>query len=544
MNKTKFSFLTIGICTAMAFVTLGVFAGSNKLVRSYGSMTYKHFDAVAPTVVDNGSKEYWTDCAGGAPLFEEPEGATIVDAGAPSAEWVAALDPSDSRYVRPTREESDVVRTDANFYPSVAHGTSDPFNYYFFDTAASTAVISVQVPAALINGGGSTTVGGIVATGGLTLGAAATGGGDRDANDYNTFNFGIHTQGIKTYSDNGWYRGRAPGDDWILPNLYYDKTTKESIGGKARELTVVLENNKFGLYIDGKFILEIPSNASDYFNNGITNSTYRLGVFFGAAAVGTTMTLNRELYGDDADSYIRQTIKYKMSKSGNVYTHQNVPASPAAQNKHPGYWYVDGQYSTAIVAELSFDAIYVQTDSVGQFFAGLGFILTDGVTAPGTDVSAVTKIPATDPKNLIITPQLYGVNIGSNFINVRNPDAWGNRGGDKFAALLYNKNNKDQTIKTQYDDATVTLSTITLTAIYNGGKLHAYVNGAYICGFNINESNVTYLGHGNAIAPGTPLKLGVYSIGYQQGSASATLTKYMVGSAATTEIAANYTEAA
>ena len=540
MNKTKFSFITLGLCSVMALTSIAVFAGTNRLVRTYGSMTYKHFNAVAPTVTGNGSKEYWTDCSGGAPLFEAPEGATIVDGGTPSAEWVAALEPTDSRYVRPTREEFDVVRDGSNFYPSVGHGTSEPFNYYFFDTAAATAVISVQVPAALINGGGSTTVGGIVVTGGGTIGAEKTGGGNRAAEDYASFNFGIATLGLKTYSHNGWYKGRAPGDDWILPNLYYDKTTKESIAGQPRELTIVLENNKFGAYIDGKFIYEFSSGDTSFFDKAITNSTYRFGVYFGATATGTTMALNRELYGDDATSYIRQQLRYNMSKSGNAYS------TISGATRRPAYWYLDGVYSDTIVAELSAPVALVDksASTAAQIFYSVGFIFTDGETISTADVSSLTGMPAGEVKNLIVGSNAWGAALGSNFINMRHPSAWGNRGGDKFAALLYNKSSKDQTIDTAYNDSTVTLTNFTITAIYKGGKLHCYINGVYIAGYVISETNVTYYGHGGTLAANAKLKVGAYMLGFQQASGAITVTKYMVGSAAAVEITANYSEAA
>ena len=74
MNKTKFSFLIVGVCSAMALGTLAMFAGPKVAAKVFGSTTYKHFAAVAPTVTGNGSKEYWSDCVGGVPLFEAPEG--------------------------------------------------------------------------------------------------------------------------------------------------------------------------------------------------------------------------------------------------------------------------------------------------------------------------------------------------------------------------------------------------------------------------------------------------------------------------------------
>ena len=295
-------------------------------------------------------------------------------------------------------------------------------------------------------------------------------------------------------------------------------------------------------------LTKIPSRISrhtltpntNYLNAAITNSTYRFGIFFGAAAVGTTITVNQELYGDDADAYIRQQIKFNMSKSGNAYT------TVAGATKKPAYWYLDGVYSDTIVAELSAPVSLVDKDAstAAQVFYSVGFIFTDGVTLSEANLSAAANCPQHDIKNLIVGSNAWGANLGSNFINMRHPSAWGNRGGDKFAALLYNKADKDQTIDTQYDDSSVTLTNFTLTAIYNGGKLHCYINGIYIAGYAISESNVTYYGHGGTIPANSPLKVGAYMLGFQQASGSVTVTKYLVGSAAATEIAANYTQAA
>ena len=539
-NKKSKILFSLGAITLLSLTGASLLTSHSFSAFADDQTTYKHFNAVAPTTNGNGSKEYWSDCVGGDPLLVEPEDAIIVEGGTPSDEWVAALSTTDTRYVKPTKEAFDVERSGSLFTVTKSHGSTEAFNYYFFDTAASTAVVSMDIPVAFINGGGKTSLAGIVVAGDVTDGTDYEGdAGDRSADDYAALNIALETRGVKTYADNHWSKGRAPAEGWDPQTaLYYDKTAAhELINDKTRELTVVLENNAFGVYIDGKFVVSIASSNTNYLNKAITSATYRFGVFFGAVSTNTQFTLKRELYGDDATSYIQDFMKYKMTNSGSNYVHQN------SGTRSVSYMYLDNTFSTSIIAEVTSSASNVQNYNIGQVWSGFGFIFTDGETKRTADISSAVPNPPTDLKTLIVLSDYYGINLGSNFINCRNPSSWGTRGTDKFVPLLYNKSNKDQTITTDYTDGT-DLTDVKITAVYHGGKIHAYVNGIYIAGYDINENNITYLGHGGTLPANAPLKVGLYSLGFN-ASASVTLTlnKYYAGAAADTEIAANYPEA-
>lgn len=106
MNKRKLSFLTLGL---LGLGGLGVILGvaSNNMghnVMGEGKTTWKHFEAVEETYETRGIKEYWTDCIGGQPVFEAPEGVVPNEGGVPSQEFIDSLDLDDPRLVRAVNE--------------------------------------------------------------------------------------------------------------------------------------------------------------------------------------------------------------------------------------------------------------------------------------------------------------------------------------------------------------------------------------------------------------------------------------------------------
>ena len=562
MDKKLLHFGVIGGATvALVLGALVIFPRANNMLGAKGTTTYKHFEAVAPTVTGNGSKEYWSDCVGGAPLFEEPAGATVVDAGAPSAEWVAALDPSDSRYVRPTRDELDMVRNGDNFVLTSFKDSTTSFAYYYFDENVSTAVISVRVPVSLITGGGLQPIGGITISDGSEIGTDRWNNEHtiqyRDSHDYEAFNLGLHTNGLKTYAENYGAKGRAPVADNTAGQkaLFWDQNdTNARIDDKDRTLTVIIKDKKFESYIDGRFINTFDPSSTLFMLQAMTGNSYKVGVFIGgSAALNSSVELVSYLKGDDAEAYIRGQVRRNMTRNGNVFTHA------VGGTRNPSWMFIDGQYSNTIVAELTFDASLLEKSiNPGQIWAGVGFSFTDGATLinekimDGTAQDPVDRLgfdSTNDPKQIFVLPTQYGIGMGSKYWSGRTPASWTGhnvQNSDKFDALEYNKTVHNRTVDTDYDTGDP-LTTITVTAIYNGGKVHAYLNGHYIAGYGINEgadgAGITYFGLGSQFPANAPLKVAVYMIGYPGGGASATLTKYMVGSAAAAEIATNYVDA-
>lgn len=146
MNKRKLSFLTLGLAGLAAFgVVLG--AASNNLghnVLGEGKTTWKHFEAVEETYETRGIKEYWTDCVGGQPVFEAPEGVVPNEGGTPSQEFIDSLELDDPRLVRAVNEYervkfvSGIQYIDASgSYHNLAYGEAvdphyGPYNAYMF----------------------------------------------------------------------------------------------------------------------------------------------------------------------------------------------------------------------------------------------------------------------------------------------------------------------------------------------------------------------------------------------------------------------------
>lgn len=108
--------------------------------------TWKHFEAVKETYSTRGIKEYWTDCVGGEPVFEAPEGITPIEAGAPSLEFINSLGLDDPRII-PAMKEYDRIQTSslmqyvntAELYPVVTNESLldeyyGPIHSYDFST--------------------------------------------------------------------------------------------------------------------------------------------------------------------------------------------------------------------------------------------------------------------------------------------------------------------------------------------------------------------------------------------------------------------------
>lgn len=103
-RKNKFLFSVVcltGLAGILAISGMSKFNSEFLVFASNGTQQWNHYSAVAPTFETSGSKEYWISCSdSNHPIqFTAPTGdVQITSMGAPSAEFVNSLDPSDVRY--------------------------------------------------------------------------------------------------------------------------------------------------------------------------------------------------------------------------------------------------------------------------------------------------------------------------------------------------------------------------------------------------------------------------------------------------------------
>lgn len=110
MNKRKLGFLTLGLVSLSAVTVIGAKVGTNYMSLGRETTTWRHFEAVKETYSTRGIKEYWTDCIGGEPVFEAPEGITPIEGGVPSLEFINSLSLDDPRLI-PAMKEYDRIQT-------------------------------------------------------------------------------------------------------------------------------------------------------------------------------------------------------------------------------------------------------------------------------------------------------------------------------------------------------------------------------------------------------------------------------------------------
>ena len=214
-----------------------------------------------------------------------------------------------------TEKESMYITREGNdFILNTERGTAQSFGYKFFRKNVTTAVISVKVPKVLIDEGGSRPVGGITFTNGNVSEEAVL---QRPAGSYISMDFGLHVRGLKSYNNLYTLKGRAPDiSSWAAQSVYYyDQVNYDSsalINNQDRDLSIVLYEGLFYIYIDDQFINAFNPQNTNFFPTGFSQSdSYRFGIFIGCAApIRTTITLLKEVYADDALSEIANNSRY------------------------------------------------------------------------------------------------------------------------------------------------------------------------------------------------------------------------------------------
>jgi len=205
---------------------------------------------------------------------------------------------------------------------------SVPYGYLMCGVFAKTAVVSVTVPKELIQLGGGQPTGGITFTNGTTL-PEDNKQGLRNPGDWVAMDVGLHVKGLKTSNNidqHAYGRCAEINDAAQCKELYYDKTVNVAtdpvfIDDKARDLTVVLVNDAFYVYIDDQFVTKfLPDTNSFFMPRDDSNEhnprfhvgdSYMFGIFMGSFASTTSrISTVKEVYEVDALEEIRTNPRY------------------------------------------------------------------------------------------------------------------------------------------------------------------------------------------------------------------------------------------
>lgn len=133
MKKTH-CFLFLGVLLASAG-SFAVFKNSNSfLAKGAGTSKWKHFESVEATYDTRGIKEYWTDCIGGAPVFEAPADVEVSEGGIPNAEFIKSLDLFDERVMPAYKDYKELYALKAGevtYKPSCAVASTTEQDPYY-----------------------------------------------------------------------------------------------------------------------------------------------------------------------------------------------------------------------------------------------------------------------------------------------------------------------------------------------------------------------------------------------------------------------------
>ena len=121
MKKTRFFIFSAISLTGIALSTVAAinFSKNGDFLRLFGGgdpVTWNHYSAVAPSLQNKGSREYWVSCSSHEHQFTAPtgEGINIVDAGSPAQKFINELPSSDDRLLPKFDTYLDFEREDVN----------------------------------------------------------------------------------------------------------------------------------------------------------------------------------------------------------------------------------------------------------------------------------------------------------------------------------------------------------------------------------------------------------------------------------------------
>ena len=206
------------------------------------------------------------------------------------------------------------MKKNGNTY-AVSKGTS--YNglgsYYYFGTFASSAFISVKVPANLVctSSLAAHSLGGICYTDGQQY-DTDNANSEIIKGTYKSLCYGVCERGLLFTADTcGCSYGRT-AECGNVTSYYYDKSNKNvSLGGSDRILTIALYKGKMYAFIDGRFIYSNdPYRSETSYSLSSSASEYMFGIFAGrSTTIGMSITLEKEIYGTEAETYFENNMK-------------------------------------------------------------------------------------------------------------------------------------------------------------------------------------------------------------------------------------------
>lgn len=268
-KKTLFTmFASLGLVFCASLVALNLNEPLSG-VKGAETSTWRHYSAVQATESSNGSREYWTDCIGGAPVFTDP-GVSAIDA-TPTQEFLSTLSSNDPRY---TAYTPNAFKSEGNFwryfrigawgdcdYANGVVGVNSSFtvNYQLIVDAHELGYKYIYFNLDAVSSDGSDDIGAVVL-------------------------FTANTKG--TFNGNGWNQINLPAGITINVDDFYGKYTGE--------------------YKDGATIFTAEfRNQSNNANNNVKATFKNLKLFKDKETLATYKKLAEMTNGDGYDYFHR-----------------------------------------------------------------------------------------------------------------------------------------------------------------------------------------------------------------------------------------------
>ena len=447
-----------------------------------------------------------------------------------------------------SNESYGVITLGENEYSAADNLTSRKTDYKFFDTKnVTTAVIKAKVTVPHGASFPSRYGIGITVTDGsvLTEDFHDTENTVRKKGEYLTKEIGLTELGIYCSSYMICAKQRFPGvwGGGTFSELQYsDSGLSVWAGVSERTLTVLLFNNRFYIYIDDTFIIDVGADKSDYWACEFTKGSYRFGIYF-AETQGIDVTVKtEELYGDEARDYIQQNhgdiTKFTQER---IKFEDGVYTDTGSSYRTSAYCYTSPDtFSDTAVYSVKINASMVSSDAEGiygynDWATNVGITLTDGtymnVPIDGRDASAGRFFSAQIglSKEGVVS-HLGGVIAMSRRITAAGFSYMGSVAADKYALTAGNMTDRVLTV-----------------ALYKD-KLYIYADGEYLTSVSLNDNNLHAVnassGYDYAFRTGGEYTFGVNisNVDRSKNAVSAEVVKELYGADALADIRENFTE--
>ncbi len=443
-----------------------------------------------------------------------------------------------------SKESYGIVSLGGNEYAAADNLGSRENDYKLFDTEnVTTAVIKAKVTVPHGASFPSRYGIGITVTDGTVLSEdfLDTENKVRKKGEYLTKEIGITELGIYCSSYMIGAKQRYPGvwGGGTFSELQYSESGLSVWAGtNERTLTVLLYKNRFYVYIDDKFIIDAGADKSDYWLCEFTKGSYRFGIFF-SETYGIDITLKtEELYGGDAETYIRQNhgeitdyTKERINENNGVYT----DAGSSFRTSAYAYTSPNTFGATAVYS------VKMNVGMIGDFAEGLygysdwsanvGITLTDGsymdIPVDGRDAAAGRFYSA----QLGLSKDGVVSHLGGVIAKTRRITADGfnySSPADKYALVAGNMTDRIFTV-----------------ALYKD-RLYIYVDGEYVTDVSLTDNNLSISnassGYDYSFKAGGEYTFGVNisNVDRTKNAVSVEVVKELYGTDALAEITANF----